>query len=279
VRSLAGNWNVVQPLQMSGFGKMPVALVTGASRGVGRGVTVALVNAGYCVYATGRSIAYAELPDSVRRMPCDHLLDEETEKVFQAIGANGAGLDVLANCAWGGYERMIEDGAFTWPVPFWEQPLHRWTAMIDAGVRAAFVCSAKAARLMVPQRRGLIVNLSFWAAQKRLGNVIYGISKAATDKLTADTAEELKPFGIAAISLYPGLVRTEAVVAAAAGGAFDLSNSESPEFIGKVIAGLYGASDLMKHTGRVLVAASIAAEIGVTDIDGRRPKALTLADA
>src|SRR5580693_5654468 len=117
--------------------------------------------------------------------------------------------------------------------------------MIDAGVRAAFVCSAKAARLMVPQRRGLIVNLSFWAAQKRLGNVIYGICKAATDKLTADTAEELKPFGVAAISLYPGLVRTEAVVAAAKSGVFDLANSESPEFIGRVIAGLYGDPGLM----------------------------------
>lgn len=258
--------------------KQPIALVTGGSRGVGRGVVVGLVKAGFCVYATGRSIAAAELPDEVRRLPCDHLRDKETDKVFQTIEANGAGLDLLANCAWGGYERMVENGAFTWPAPYWEQPLHRWTSMMDVGVRAAFVCSARAARLMVRQRRGLIVNISFWAAQKRIGNALYGISKAATDKLTSDIAEELKPFGVAAVSLYPGLVRTEAVAAAAASGAFDLSNSESPEFIGRVIAGLHGDSRLMERTGRVLVAASIAAEFGVTDIDGRAPRALTIVD-
>jgi dehydrogenase/reductase SDR family protein 1 len=185
---------------------------------------------------------------------------------------------LLANCAWGGYERMVENGVFTWPAPFWEQPLHRWTSMMDAGVRSAFVCSAHAARLMVPQRHGLIVNISFWAAQKRIGNALYGISKAATDKLTSDVAEELAPFGVAVNSLYPGLVRTEAVVAAAASGAFDLSNSESPEFIGRVIAGLHSDPGLMKRSGSALVAASIAAEFCVTDIDGRAPRALTIVD-
>jgi dehydrogenase/reductase SDR family member 1 len=162
--------------------------------------------------------------------------------------------------------------------PFWEQPRHRWASMIDAGVRAAYVCSARAARLMVAQRTGLIVNISFWAAQKRIGNALYGISKAATDKLTSDVAEELAPFGVAAISLYPGLVRTEAVVAAAASGAFDLANSESPEFIGNVVAGLYKDPSLMKRSGRALIAASIAAELGVMDIDGSSPRALTIVD-
>jgi len=261
-----------------GAKKQPIALVTGASRGVGRGIVLGLVEAGFCVYATGRSIAAAELPGEVRRLPCDHLRDEETDRVFQTIEANGVGIDLLANCAWGGYERMIEDGVFTWAAPFWEQPFHRWTSMIDAGVRAAYVCSARAARLMVPRRRGFIVNISFWAAQKRIGNTLYGISKAATDKLTSDIAEELKPFGVAAISLYPGLVRTEAVVAAAASGVFDLANSESPAFIGRVIAGLYNDPDLMQRSGRALVAAGMAAELGVTDIDGRLPRALTIAD-
>jgi dehydrogenase/reductase SDR family member 1 len=258
--------------------RQPISLVTGGSRGVGRGVAISLVKAGFCVYATGRSIAAADLPDEVRRLPCDHLRDEETDKVFQAIEANGAGLDLLANCAWGGYERMLEGGVFTWPAPFWEQPMHRWTSMMDAGVRAAFVCSARAARLMVPRCRGLIVNVSFWAAQKRIGNALYGISKAATDKLTADAAEELKPFGVAAVSLYPGLVRTEAVVAAAASGAFDLTSSESAEFIGRVIAALYADPGLMKRSGKAQVAASIAAELGVTDIDGCTPRALTIAE-
>jgi dehydrogenase/reductase SDR family member 1 len=256
----------------------PVALVTGASRGVGRGVAAALANAGFRVYATGRSIANADLPTPVRRLTCDHLRDDQTAEVFRVIEAAGTGLQLLINCAWGGYEQMVEGGAFTWPAPFWQQPLHRWTSMLDAGVRAAFVCSAHAAKLMVPERHGLIVNISHWAAQKRIGNTIYGISKAATDKLTADIAEELKPFGVAAVSLYPGLVRTEAVMAAASSGVFDLSNSESPEFIGRVIAALYGSSDMIDGTGRALIAAAVAAQFGVTDIDGRSPTPLTLAD-
>jgi dehydrogenase/reductase SDR family member 1 len=258
--------------------KQPIALVTGGSRGVGRGIVIGLVEAGFCVYATGRSIATAELPDEVRRLACDHLRDDETDKVFRTIEANEGGLDLLANCAWGGYERMVENGAFTWPAPFWEQPMHRWTSMIDAGVRTAYVCSARAARIMVAHRRGVIVNISFWAAQKRIGNALYGISKAATDKLTSDIAEELKPYGVAAISLYPGLVRTEAVVAAAASGAFELANSESPEFIGRVIAGLYRDPSLMKRSGKALVAAAIAVELGVSDIDGGTPRALTITD-
>jgi NAD(P)-dependent dehydrogenase (short-subunit alcohol dehydrogenase family) len=174
---------------------------------------------------------------------------------------------------------MVEAGAFTWPAPFWEQPMHRWAGMIDAGVRAAFVCSAHAARLMIPRGRGLIVNISYWAAQRRIGNAIYGIAKAATDKMTADIAEELHPFGVAAVSLYPGLVRTEAVMAAAAGGAFDLTGSESPHFIGRVIAALYADPALLTRSGGVLVAAAIAAEYGVRDIDGTAPRILTRADA
>jgi dehydrogenase/reductase SDR family protein 1 len=196
--------------------------------------------------------------------------------VFARIAADVGTLDLLVNNAWGGYERMVENGAFTWAAPFWEQPLHRWTSMMDAGVRAAFVVSSHAVRMMVPQRRGLIVNISFWAAQKHLGNVVYGVAKAATDKMTADMAQELQPHGIAVVSLYPGLVRTEAVLEAAAGGWLDLSNSESPEFTGKVIAALAGDPGLMRRSGRVLVGAAVAEEFGLVDVDGRRPRPLTL---
>jgi NAD(P)-dependent dehydrogenase (short-subunit alcohol dehydrogenase family) len=253
------------------------ALVTGASRGVGRGVAIALSDAGYRVFATGRTVAGADLPEAIVRLTCDHLDDDETAAAFSAATTDGR-LDILVNNAWGGYEGMVEDGAFTWPAPFWSQPMRRWTAMMDAGVRAAFVASAQAARLMTQQRRGLIVNISFWAAQKRIGNAIYGVAKAATDKLSADMAEELRAFNVAAVSLYPGLVRTEAVLAAAAQGAFDLAQSESPEFIGRVIAALADDPSLMAKSGRALVAAALAAELGVVDIDGRQPKPLTLDD-
>ena len=116
-----------------------VALVTGASRGVGRRVASALAESGATVYVTGRSIAGASLPEEVRRIRCDHSVDEEVVSAFRQIHDETGRLDVLVNNAWGGYERMMEDGRFTWPVPFWEQPLWRWDAMMVAGVRAAFV--------------------------------------------------------------------------------------------------------------------------------------------
>ncbi len=256
--------------------KTRVAFVTGASRGVGRGVAVALAAAGFRVFATGRSIDAADLPGAVVRLRCDHTSDDDTAAAFSRLAAESGRLDVLVNNAWVGYERMVEDGQFTWMVPFWEQPSHRWTSMMDAGVRAAFVASSYAARVMVPQRHGLIVNISFWAAQKRLGNTIYGVAKAATDKMTADMAHELRPHNVAVVSLYPGLVRTESVLAAAEGGWLNLSNSESPEFIGRVIAALADDPALMERTGQVVVAAKAALELAVSDIDGQQPVPLML---
>lgn len=255
---------------------MQTALVTGASRGVGRGVAISLAGAGYKVFATGRGIDTADLPEGVVRIRCDHLRDEQTAAVFARIAAEADGLDVLVNSAWGGYEKMVEDGRFTWQFPFWEQPAHRWTGMMEAGVRAAFVTASYAAAVMVQRRRGLIVNISYWAARKYLANVIYGMAKAATDKMAADMAHELRPDGVAVIALYPGLVRTEAVMLAAKDGWLDLSNSESPEFIGRVIAALARDPALMERTGKVVIAAEAAADLGVTDVDGRRPAPLTL---
>jgi NAD(P)-dependent dehydrogenase (short-subunit alcohol dehydrogenase family) len=239
-------------------------------------VAISLALAGYKVFATGRNIAAGDLPAAIVRVPCDHLRDEETAAAFDRIAKESDGLDVLVNSAWGGYERMVEDGRFTWTAPFWEQPLHRWSGMMDAGVRAAFVCSAHAARMMRAKRRGLIVNISFWAAQKYIGNAIYGASKAAADKLTADMAHELRPHNVAVVSLYPGMVRTEAVLAAAEAGWLDLSNSESPEFIGRVVEALARDPRLLERSGKVLVAAAIARELGVRDVDGREPRPLTL---
>lgn len=249
---------------------MPIAMVTGASRGVGRGIAIALAAEGYDVFATGRSIAQADLPGSITRIPCDHRDDNQTAAAFERL----PGLDLLVNSSWGGYERMMEDGKFTWGLPFWEQPEHRWPSMMDAGVRAAFKSSALAARCMLDARRGLIVSISHWAARKHLGNVIYGVSKAATDKMIADMAHELRPHGIAAVSLYPGMVRTEAVMAAAQW--LDLSNSESPEFAGHVIAALARDPRLMERSGQALVSAALALEYGVSDIGRRQPTPLTL---
>jgi dehydrogenase/reductase SDR family member 1 len=262
---------------------MPVALVTGASRGVGKGVATALHDAGYRVFATGRTIESSVLPAGITRIRCDHTNDDDTAAAFARIAQESPSLDVVVNNSWGGYERMMEGGQFTWGLPFWQQPVHRWSSMMDAGVRAAWVVSSRAVPLMMqkplPNGRGLIVNISLWAAQKFIGNTIYGVSKAATDKLTADMAHELRKHGISVVSLYPGLVRTEAVLAAASQGWFKLDNSESPEFLGLVIAALATDQRLSQRSGTVVVAAQAAKEFGITDVDGKQPAPLTLETA
>jgi NAD(P)-dependent dehydrogenase (short-subunit alcohol dehydrogenase family) len=253
-----------------------VAVVTGASRGVGKGVALGLAEAGATVYATGRTVSEECFDSDARIKPvrCDHTKDEEAQAAFGRVAEEQGRLDVLVNNVWGGYENMLENGEFTWPRPFWEQPAWRWDAMFQAGVRAHYVASVRAARMMVKQRAGLIVNISFWAAQKHVGNVAYGVSKAATDKLTADAAHELRGHGVAVVSLYPGLVRTEAVMQAAA--FLDLSNSESPQFVGRAVAALASDPNVMQKSGQVLVAAALAEEYGFTDVDGKRPRPLTL---
>src|SRR5499427_1855375 len=160
-----------------------VAVVTGASKGVGKGVAEALVEAGASVYATGRTIDHAHLPPECVRIRCDHTDDTQVKAVFERISGEQAQLDILVNNVWGGYERMVDDGQFTWTLPFWQQPIWRWDAMFAAGVRAHYVASQFAASRMVQQGWGLIVNISFWAARKHIGNVAYGVAKAATDKM------------------------------------------------------------------------------------------------
>ena len=127
---------------------------------------------------------------------------------------------------------------------------------------------------MVAQGSGLIVNLSYWAARKYLGNAIYGAAKCATDRLTADMAHDLDGTGVVAVSLYPGLVRTEKVLESAA--FLDLSNSESPQFVGRAVAHLAADPEAGRRSGAVVVAAELAREYGFLDVDGRQPAPLTL---
>ena len=251
--------------------------MTGATKGVGRGIGRELARHGARVFVTGRSaLDHERLDESVRAIRCDHTIDKQVEAAFKRIVREANAIDILVNNVWCGYERMVEDGNFTWPKPFWEQPLWRWDAMFSAGVRAHYQASQLAAPAMMAQKRGLIVNISFWAAQKHIGNVAYGVSKAATDKLTADMATELKPHGVTVVSLYPGLVRTEKVMESSKW--LDLTNSESPEFIGRAVAALAADPDVLRYTGKVLVAAVIAKEYGFTDVDGKTPRPLRLAD-
>jgi NAD(P)-dependent dehydrogenase (short-subunit alcohol dehydrogenase family) len=275
------------------------ALVTGASRGVGKGIALGLAEAGAEVWVTARTLSVTRgtaegaasspqegsLEETVEEIitaggravavPCDLVDDGQVERLFARLAAERPALDVLVNSAWGGYEEMVEGGEFTWTKPFWEQSLRRWDAMFDAGLRASFACSRLAARRMVAQGSGLIVNVSFWAARKYLGNAIYGAAKCATDRLTEDMARDLAGTGVVAVALYPGLVRTEKVLAASA--FLDLANSESPQFSGRAIAYLAADPRAGTRSGKVVVAAQLAIEYGFTDVDGRQPLPLTLA--
>ncbi len=275
--------------------KEQIALVTGASRGIGKGIAIALAKSGAFVYLTGRTETEGEgatnLSGSIggteaeilsvggkcKAIRCDHTDDLEVHKVFDQIFAEQDRLDILVNSVWGGYEHFNDGTEFWLEEGFWASPFSRWDKMFSAGVRAAYVASSHAAKKMIEKKTGIIFNLSYWASQRNDMGVAYGTAKAATDKMTAAMAHELSPYNIPVICLYPGLVRTEAVLKAQ--DHFDLSNAESPEFVGRVISRLATDPTIMDKSGRILIAAAEAIAYGVKDIDGKQPRPLTRDEA
>jgi len=154
-------------------------------------------------------------------------------------------------------------------------PLARWDAMFQAGGRAHYGGSVVAAPMMMAQLSGLIVNISFLAAQRNDRGAAYGVAKAASDHMAACWAHELREYNVAAVALYPGLGRTESVVKANP----DLSNSGSPQFIGRAVTALATDPEVLKKSGQILVAANLALEYGFTDIDGKQPRPVTVVEA
>jgi NAD(P)-dependent dehydrogenase (short-subunit alcohol dehydrogenase family) len=202
---------------------------------------------------------------------CDHVDDAAVERLFAELLAEEGRLDVLVNAVWGGYERFVGVGRLSFG-PFWEQPLSLWDSM-QRGVRSVYVASSLAARVMVEQGAGLIVCISSSAGQRYVPReVAYGVAHSAVDRMVADMALELAGTGVTIVSLYPGLVRTENVLANAVH--FDLANSESPEFSGRAIAALADDPAVSRRIGTVVVAAELAVEYGFTDVDGKQPTSL-----
>ncbi|MCA2217780.1 SDR family NAD(P)-dependent oxidoreductase [Jidongwangia harbinensis] len=264
-----------------------VAVVTGASRGVGKGIALALGAAGHVVYVTGRSTAgrptYPSVGGTVEdtaravtaaggrgiAVACDHTDDDRTAALFERVRAESGGLDLLVNNVWGGYAAHHEDRHADMAGPFWEQPLRVWDDMFAAGVRAHYAATVFAVPVLRPG--ALVVTVSFFPGSYPSGDdqVAYSVAKAADDRMVAVTAAQLAARDVTAVGLYPGLVRTEGVMRAA--DYFDLSNSESPEFVGRAVAALAADPQVARHRGRCLVAAELAAEYDFTDLDGSRP--------
>lgn len=261
-----------------------VAVVTGASRGIGKGIALALGGAGATVYVTGRSDADGTtegLPGTVREtadvvtqrgghgvpVRCDHAVDAEVEALFARVKEEQGRLDLLVNNVWGGYER---NDWSRFGAPFWEQPLRHWSGMFETGVRAHLVASRLAVPLMLPNQRGLIVHTTAWDRDKYLGNLFYDLAKNAVSRMAFGMARELEPHHVAVVALAPGFVGTERVLAAFAGAGRVPGNLESPEYIGRAVVALAGDANVMARSGRVLTAGELAAEYGFTDVDGRQ---------
>jgi NAD(P)-dependent dehydrogenase (short-subunit alcohol dehydrogenase family) len=261
-----------------------VAVVTGASRGIGKGIALALGEAGATVYVTGRSETGGtteSLPGTVREtaeavtqrggqgvaVRCDHTADAEVEALFARVTQEQGRLDLLVNNVWGGYEQ------FDWSrfaAPFWEQPLRHWSGMFESGVRAYLAATRLAVPLMLPNRRGLILHTTAWDRDKYLGNLLYDVAKAAVNRLAFGMARELQPHQIAVVALAPGFVGTERVLAAFAAAGRAPGNLESPAYIGRAVVALAGDANVMAKSGRVLTVGQLATEYGFTDVDGQQ---------
>ncbi len=262
-----------------------VAVVTGASRGIGKGIALALAAEGATVYVTGRTVASGshELPGTVgetaaeagRRggrgiaVRVDHGNDGDVAALFEQVEREQGRLDILVNSA----SALPED--LTEPKPFWEKPLSNWE-MMDIGARSNFVAAWHAARIMAPQKSGLIVAVSGYTGVSYTYNVVFGTSKSAIDRMARDMAIELEPYNVASIALWQGLTLTERAernLASISGlserAATRPKDACSPEFPGRVIAALASDPDVMRHSGGTHITAELAREYGITDIDGK----------
>jgi NAD(P)-dependent dehydrogenase (short-subunit alcohol dehydrogenase family) len=260
-----------------------VVVVTGASRGIGKGIAVALAEQGATVYVTGRTITAGAhpLPGTVsetaaevdRRggkgiaVQVDHAHDEQVAALFEQVKREQGRLDILVNNAIAIPKELTEVG------PFWDKPLSNWE-MFDVGLRSNFVAAHYAAKIMVPQRSGLIVALSGYVGVTYTYNVIFGTVKTATDRMARDMAIELKQHNVASLSLWQGFTYTERAnenLKTVPGMASQLNSAvgSSVEFPGRVIAALANDANIMKRSGGTFINAELAQEYGVKDVDGR----------
>jgi NAD(P)-dependent dehydrogenase (short-subunit alcohol dehydrogenase family) len=262
-----------------------VALVTGASRGAGRGIAAALGAEGATVYVTGRSTrhrpAVAEFPHAVQdtadevtaaggrgiAVPCDHTNDEEVRALFDRIRSDHGRLDVLVANAWGGYLPYPEHNDW-FAKPFWEQSMERWDGMFTAGLRSHLATCLFGLPLLREAGYGLAVLTTFTRGRRYLGNVFYDVAKNAVCRLVAGLAEETKDTDLAIVGLSPGWMAVERMT-----GLPDRQQAEmeSVAYIGRAVVALASDPAVSRRSGQTLAVGDLARIYGFTDVDGRQP--------
>ena len=269
-----------------------VCLVTGATRGIGRGIALQLVTHGATCYITGRSkqgltqveeeVKSRRLTGKLVAVQCDHACDESVSELFKQIEADNNGrLDLLVNNAFSG----IKYGTDNYTVYYWDQHASEsWDKLNNVGLRSHYICAVYAARLMVPHRKGLIINISSFGGKCFLGFASYGIGKAGNDRMAKDCAYELSKFNVAFLSLWPGLVKTDLMSAAhedilQKDEPSDVDvlmkayyhKGESPEHTGKAIVHLLNDQNVMSRSGQIELTTDLASEFRFKDVDGSTP--------
>lgn len=264
--------------------RVSIAVVTGASRGAGKGIALALGSKGYVVYVTGRTRneGDAELPGTIDStatevtrlggkgiaVACDCADQQQIAALFQQVERDYGRLDVLVNNAASIHDDLIKPG------PFWQKSAEL-VDILDVGLRSSYLASFYAAPLLVKNGRGLVVNTSSFGARCYMHGAAYGAQKAGHDKMAHDMAHDFKPFNIAAVSIWMGMLRTERterVIEAEPEKYAELAQMmESPQLTGLVIDALYRDAKLLEKSGLTLIGAEEAQHYGIKDINGSQP--------
>lgn len=254
-----------------------VAVVTGASRGIGKGIALALGEKGCTVYVTGRTTGegdrtidttarqVTEAGGEGRAIQCDHGDDADIAALFERIAGEVDCIDILVNNVY----KIPNPPA--WGGGYWDHPIQVWDDQVGIGLRAHYVASWHAAALMFKSERAVMINISSPGGQSYHFSSSYGAGKAGLDRLTADMAIELEPKNIPAIVIYPGSVATEFIQDHAEAQGMDLSQSQTPLLVGRSVAALVNSDNLMVRSGSIQWVEDLVEEFDVYDENGSRP--------